>query len=90
MKVLVLSLILWFVNAAHAQSTPDCSDIRDAEERLRCFDKQFPATEAIESTPIEPKVAEPATPEPIAPPVTVRTEPVEAQSASTRSPQPPS
>ena len=69
MKCFVLSLMLWTVNAAHAQSAPDCSDIRDAKERLACFDKQFPAEQAIESTPIEPKVAAPATPEPVNPPV---------------------
>ena len=83
----VLALMLWSVNAAHAQSTPDCSEIRDAEERLRCFDKQYPAAERIESEPIKSKVAEPAAPEPVAPPVAKRKESIEAEAQNAKSSQ---
>ena len=58
MRVFVLLSMLWSIHAMAAQSAADCSEIRDTEARLSCFDKQFPATKTLESAPIEPKVAE--------------------------------
>ena len=85
MRYLVLSLMLWSVNTAYAEATPDCSEIRDPEERLRCFDERFPTAKPIESVPIEPKVAAPVEPEPVAPPVTRRQDPIDVEGQTQRS-----
>ena len=85
MRYLVLSLMLWSVNTASAEATPDCSEIRDPEERLRCFDERFPTAKPIESVPIEPKIAAPVAPEPVAPPVGKKKDPFEVEAQSERS-----
>lgn len=45
LSVCQLSVVVFTIQVAVAQTDEACNQIEDAQERLECFDKQFPQTE---------------------------------------------
>ncbi len=60
---LALLLLLLFSSASLTAEENPCSEVEDAQERLKCFDNVFPAETEVEVAATQVENAEPAEPE---------------------------